>query len=207
MIRWIRRAQKGSTAAAHTSGDKLWKVSSTAFTYAFPFNAFSGLAGSLGGSWEGQAELNSQRIVAADCFVTNRKGDSPTTTNNYSTGIQNNGLRVFNGGQFDFVIEGVLKITSTSATEHRIDRAMPIKDVVLTTDKNKGPVGDDIEVNLVVGGVALITGIKIEDGKEIGATAGFAELGFIPADTPFTIHITKVGTTSPGERLVASVRF
>ena len=35
----------------------------------------------------------------------------------------------------------------------------------------------------------------------------FAELGFIPADTPATIDLTQVGSTFPGERLVASVRF
>ena len=202
----LARAQKGSTAAAHVTGDTLWAVSSTGFTFAFPFNAFSGLAGSLGGSWEGQAELNSQRIVAAECFVTNRKGDSPTATNNYGA-LQYNGLRTFNGGQFDFVIDGVLEITSTRAPEFQLDRAMPVKDVILTTDKNKGPLGDDIQVNVVVGGVDFITGIQIDDGKEIGSTAAFAELGFIPADTPFTVHVTKVGTTFPGERLVASVRF
>ena len=35
----------------------------------------------------------------------------------------------------------------------------------------------------------------------------FAELGFIPADTPVSMDITQVGSTFPGERLVASVRF
>ena len=34
-----------------------------------------------------------------------------------------------------------------------------------------------------------------------------AELGFIAKDTPVSMDITQVGSTFPGERLVASVRF
>ena len=96
----VTRAQKGSTAAAHSATAKLWKITRGDFAYTFPFNAFSGLAGSVGGAWEGAAELGSRRIVPVDCFVTNRKGDSPTVTNNYTSGFQNNGLGVFNGGQY-----------------------------------------------------------------------------------------------------------
>ena len=87
----VTRAQKGSTAEVHAAAAKLWKMTRSDFAYTFPFNAFSGLAGSVGGAREGAAELGSRRIVAVDCFVTNRKGDSPTVTNNYSSGFQNNG--------------------------------------------------------------------------------------------------------------------
>ena len=203
----VTRARKGSTAEAHSSGAKLWGITRTDFPYTFPFNAFSGLAGSVGGSWQGQAELGGQRVVAVDCFMTNRKGDSPTTTNNFTTGFQNNGLRVFNGSQLDFVIEGRLAIESSAGPPLTIDRAMPIKDVVLRVDDNKGPTGADLLVDIVVAGVKVITGVKIAAGQTLGSTAAFAELDFIPADTPVSMDITQVGSTIPGERLVASVRF
>ncbi len=61
----------------------------------------------MGGAWEGTAELGSQRIVTVDFLVTNRKGGSPTVTNSYTTGFQNNGLREVNGGQLDFSVEGL----------------------------------------------------------------------------------------------------
>ena len=40
-----------------------------------------------------------------------------------------------------------------------------------------------------------------------GSTLAFAELGFVPADTPVSIDVTQVGSTFPGENLVTSVRF
>lgn len=40
-----------------------------------------------------------------------------------------------------------------------------------------------------------------------GGEQAAAELGFITADKPFMVHVTKVGTTFPGERFVASVSF
>jgi len=85
--------------------------------------------------------------------------------------------------------------------------AMPVKDVVLRVDPHKAPTGADLLVDVVVAGVKVITGVKIAAGATVGSTLAFAELGFVPADTPVSIDITQVGSTFPGERLVASVRF
>ena len=45
------------TTRKHATVAKLRKITRTDFAFPFSFNAFSGLAGSVGGSWEGQAEL------------------------------------------------------------------------------------------------------------------------------------------------------
>ena len=174
--------------------------------YTFPFNAFSGLAVSVGGAWEGVAELGSRRIVAVDCFVTNRKGDSPTTTNNYSA-LAGDGLQVFNGGQLDFTVEGLAAIQSSAAPALTIERAMPVRDLVLRVDPNKAPTGADLLVDVVVTGVKVITRVKIAARTTAGSTLAFAELGFVPADTPVSIDVTQVGSAFPDENLVASVRF
>ncbi len=78
---------------------------------------------------------------------------------------------------------------------------------MLRVDDNKAPTGADLLVDVVVAGVKVITGVKIASGATAGGTLAFAELGFVPADTPVTIDITQVGSTFPGENLVASVRF
>ena len=130
--------------------------------------------------------------VPGHCFVTNRKGDSPTVTNNYTSGFQNNGLRVFNGGQLDFTVEGLAAIQSSAAPALTIERPMPVKDVVLRVDDNKAPTGADLLVDIVVGGSKVITGVMIAAGQTAGGTAAFAELGFVAADTPVSIDITQM---------------
>ena len=67
--------------------------------------------------------------------------------------------------------------------------------------------GADILVDVVVAAVKAITGVKIAAGQTLGSTAAFAELGSIAKDTPATIDVTQVGSSFPGQRLVASVRF
>ena len=202
----VARAQKESFAEAHSSAAKIWTVRRSDFVFTFPFNAFSGLSGSIAGAWEGTAELGSQRVVAIDCFVTNRKGDSPTKTVNFSQ-LLDAGLRVFNGGQLDFTVPGLAAIGSCVAPPLTVERAMPIRSVVLRVEDNKEPLGADLLVDVVVGGVKAIAGVKIAAGEAAGGTAAGVELGFVPADTPVSIDITQVGSTFPGETLVASVRF
>lgn len=59
------------------------------------------------------------------------------------------------------------------------------------------PAGADLLVDVVVAGVKVTIGVRI---------AAFAELGFAPANSSVSID-TQVGSTLPGENLVASVRF
>ncbi len=197
----LTRAEKGSTAAAHGAGMPLYQVRRTTFVYSFAFNFFGSAEG---GNWAGRDLLPSQRIVAVDGFVSNRKGDSPVKTNNFSALVPNNGLRTLSGGQVDLVVEGVLAIQSNAAPQVSVDRTMSVRDVFATVDLP--PAGADLKADVLVAGQVLAT-VTIPAGATISNLVDGAGLGWVNAGDLFTLDITQVGSTFGGERLVVTVRF
>jgi uncharacterized protein YjbI with pentapeptide repeats len=77
----IVRGQKGSVAATHSSGAKIWPVITTMIVFALPPLAYGTPA------WPtvvGQIPFAACALVAADCWVANEIGPSPVTTQCYS---------------------------------------------------------------------------------------------------------------------------
>ena len=121
--------------------------------------------------------IASQRVVAVDGFVSNRKGDSPVKTNNFSALVPNNGLRTLNGGQVDLVVEGVLAIQSNAAPQVSVDRTMSVRDVFATVDQP--PTGADLVADVLVAGQVL-TNVTIPAGATVSNVvdgAGLAARG------------------------------
>ena len=77
----IVRGQKGSTAAAHAVGAQVWPVLIMSQVFALPALAYGTPA------WPtvvGQIPFTGNALVAADCWVANEIGPSPTTTECFS---------------------------------------------------------------------------------------------------------------------------
>ncbi|MGH8324722.1 MAG: hypothetical protein ACRETD_13140, partial [Steroidobacteraceae bacterium] len=199
----VTRASHGSIAAAHAAAAPLYHL--TKKVWIVPFvNDFFGSPAS--GSYAFPVFLPDARIGAAELFMTNSKGSSPTTLISL-TSTSDQGLRTFSGGQFSIQVEGYLAIQTNAAPPLVVENTHAARDISAVV--SQAPSGGPIVLQLNQNGTAYAT-LTIPDG----ATASNVVNGFgmspLQAQAQLTLDITSVVQTAnslPGSDLTVTVRL
>jgi hypothetical protein len=113
--------------------------------------AFSkGLFGSpASGSYSRRIELPNARIAAAEFFVTNDRGASPTAFSTF-TMTEDSGLRTMSGGQYTFQYDGELAVMDSVSPPLVVETTRAVRDLLARVDR--APQGSPAVVRVLVDG-------------------------------------------------------
>ena len=158
------------------------------------------------GSYSNPLSLADARIAAAEMYVTNSRGNSPTALTSYTSTVQA-GIRTLSGGQLSLQIEGYLAIQADAVPAVTVDSSHSVRDIFAKV--GSAPTLADVVLRLKVDSVAYCnltiamgqTTSNIVDGFGLKPLAGGAQLG---------LDVVSVGQTNdstPGSDLTVTVRL
>jgi len=199
----VERGALKSTAAVHAMGAAAEVLKRLVVVAPFQRDFFGS---SASGSYALPITLKSARIGAAEFYVTNRIGDSPTAVVCY-TGFVDRGLRTFAGGQFTVQVEGNLATETAVAPPLVVEENRSVAEVRATVAE--APVGGDIALRLRVNGLAYCD-VSIANGNRMSPVVSGAALGRLLAGSEITLDVLSVPTgagTRPGRNLTVTIRL
>lgn len=199
----VTRGAYDSTAAAHTAGTLVYHLQKKVFVMPFVKDFFGSPAS---GSYSNPLSLPDARIAAAEMYVTNSRGNSPTALTSYTATVQA-GIRTLSGGQLSLQIEGYLAIQTDAVPAVTMDSSHSVRDIFAKV--GSAPTLADVVLRLKVDSVTYCnltiamgeTTSNILDGFGLKPLAAGAQLG---------LDVVSVGQTNdstPGSDLTVTVRL
>jgi hypothetical protein len=144
------------------------------------------------------------RIVAAELYVTNVKGNSQLGVNCYSR-LVDAGIRTLSGGQFSMQIDGALSVQSDAVPRISVEAAHAVRD--LYANVLEPPTGSPIQVCVTRDGETYAT-LTIPPGETISDPV-LDGLTLPPLETNWKLGLDVVGVGSdrPGAGLTVTIRL
>ena len=194
------RGVQGSSSASHASGTLVYGLTSKTQIVPFAGDFFGSPAS---GNWSFPTLLPDCRVTSAELFVTNIKGNSPTTAV-CVTQTDDNGLRTLSGGQFSFQVEGFLAIETGATPDIIVENTYSVHDVYAVI--RQAPVGGPIQLQVNQNGAPYCT-LTIADGQAVSNSVDGASLPLLTAGATLSLDIDMVGPTNPGADLTVVIRL
>ena len=195
----VTRAAHGSQAASHGLGALVYQLLSKTAIAAFPAEFFGS---PYCGSWMLSVPLVDARVGSAELFVTNQKGNSPTTGVAY-TRFDNGGLRTLSGGQYTIQVEGYLAVDAMAAPALVVDTSHSVRDVYAVLGASAdAAVGLNVNVN-----GAPYCSLTFAAGSTFSTAVDGSTLPPLSAPAQVTLAVTSVGQTYPGADLTVVIRL
>ncbi len=198
----VDRGVHGTTAATHAAGTIVYPLTRASSVFAFAPGFFGSAAS---GSYSQRMLLPDVRIAAAEFYVTNAVGSSPTAGQAY-TSTTAGGLRTLVGGQYTLQYEGELAIVSSIAPPLVVDSAIAVRDIRAYVAS--APLASPVSLRVLVNGSTYAT-LSIPAGAKTSATVDGFGLAPLPEGGQVTVEILLVGTTTgsyPGRDLAVVLR-
>lgn len=195
----VTRGMHGTTPGDYAAQLPVYHLSKRVTVVSFPLDFFGS---PLSGTSSYPILLPDSRLASAELFVTNSRGNSPTSSLAL-TDTQDFGLRTLSGGQYSFQVEGFLAVDSSPAPNVVVETAHSVRDVCAVV--KQAPAGGPIEVVLNQNGAPYST-LTIPEG----ATTAVKVDGFgkpLQSEDQLSITITAVGPADPGSDLTVTVRL
>ena len=151
-------------------------------------------------------DLYSSRLAAAEFFVTNARGNSPISKQNYTATIDF-GLRTLSGGQISLQVDGYLSIQDDAAPPINVDSSKSIRDLFAMV--NEAPTGSPITVR-VRQNIAVLATLTIPVNQTISNVVNGFGLPVLSPGSRLSLDIVSVGSsvdTVPGADLTVSIRL
>jgi hypothetical protein len=199
----VTRGYAGSPIEAHQPQSPVYPLARKVTVLPFPRKFFGSPAS---GSYAFPIPLGDCRIAAAELFVTNSKGDSPTTRVAV-TNITDQGLRILSGGQFSLQVQGLLAVEANAAPPLIIEQRYAVRDVFATLAEP--PVGAPAVVRVRVDG-GIYCELTVPPGRTTSNTFDGFNLSPLAAGSLLNLEIVSVGHGigfSPGRDLTVTVRL
>ena len=196
----LLRGVQSSTSAAHASGTLVYALSSKTQIVPFVKDFFGSPAS---GNWSFPVFLPDCRVTSAELFVTNVKGNSPTTAV-CVTGTADYGLRTLSGGQFSFQVEGFLAIETGATPDIIVENTLSVRDIYAVI--RQAPVGGPIQLQ-VNQNDALYCALTIADGQTVSNSVSGALQPLLIAGARLSLDINMVGPANPGADLTVVIRL
>jgi hypothetical protein len=154
------------------------------------------------GNWIYSWPLPDVRVASAELFVTNMRGNSPTTGMCY-TNTADNGLRTLSGGQYSIQVQGYLAVTQNAAPALVVDSSHSVRDVYAVL----GQAADaTVQLQVNVNG-AQYCQLTVAPQQVTSNTVEGNSLPPLIAGTQITLSILAVGQTYPGSDLTVLIRL
>src|SRR5262249_38806198 len=147
----VERGSHGSAAATHSTGALVYHLKRTVTIVPFVKGFFGSEAS---GAYVHQIFLPSVRVAAADFFVNNAFGDSPTAKAAFS-GLADEGIRTLSGGQLSIQVEGFLAVQTDAAPPLMIEDPHAARDIFAVV--RQAPTGGDVTLALRAGSTTYVT--------------------------------------------------
>jgi hypothetical protein len=195
----VTRAANGSQAASHNSGALVYQLSSNSVIIPFPLEFFGS---PYSGSWTYPIVMPDIRVVSAELFVTNTRGNSPTLTK-CLTGTGDNGLRTLSGGQYSIQVQGYLAVDQNAAPVLVVDSKHSVRDVFAIMGKAADA---PVQLQLNLNG-AMYCQLTIVPGQLVSNSVEGASLPYLAEKAQLTLSILAVGQTYPGADLTVLIRL
>jgi hypothetical protein len=199
----VRRGACGSPQMAHAAGTAVFHLERFVTVVPFVRDFFSSPAS---GSFLYTVPVRGVRIGAAEFFVTNSVGDSPTARASYA-GLAEGGLRTLEGGQYSIQLDGQLKVVSNAAPPLVVEKQRAVRDVRAIV--HEAPVGGPVLLAVRRNG-ALYCELSISAGAvSSGTVTGFGRPPLQPGDE-ITLDVPSVPAgrgSYPGRGLTVLMRL
>ena len=200
----VERGAYGSVAAAHETTERVYRLEQK--TAVFPFvKGFFGTPAT--GSYSHTVVLPNVRVVAAELFVTNCRGNSQARRSNFADWTYG-GMRTLTGGQIVMQVDGRLAIQSNAVPPIRCDAARAVCDVFATIAE--APAGGDVVLQVLLDGGPYGDELRIAAGAKVSNVLAGSELKALSSESILGLDIVGVPqgeSTSAGSGLTVTIRF
>lgn len=195
----VLRGQLGSTASTHTASTPVFPLSQQTLVVAFARDFFQNPAAQ---NFAHSISLPDARIAASQFFVTNSRGNSPASTQCY-TSTADSGLRTCSGGQLAIQVGGYLAVQLNAAPPLLIEAPHAARDVRATVTQ---AADQDIHLQLLMGTNQYCT-LTIPANQTISDVISGTALATLESGSNLQLNITQVGSAVPGRDLTVTIRF
>jgi hypothetical protein len=196
----VQRAAYRTTASAHDAGGVANLLRRKVVVLPFA-RGFFGTPAS--GSYSHTVALPNARIVAADMYVTNSRGNSQVTAVEFTSSV-GYGLRTLTGGQYVLQVDGMLSVQSSAVPEIGIDTDRAVRDVFATLAEP--PSDAPVKVRIMCNG-ATYEDLTIPVGATVSAPIPGASWPVLRRDSRLGLDIVEVGGSGmPGAGLTVTIR-
>jgi hypothetical protein len=201
------RGVHGSSAAGHDINSVLYHLQKKLFIVPFTKDFFGSPAS---GSYSYPVLLADARIASAEVYATNSRGNGPITAK-CLTGLTDDGLRTYSGGQISIQVEGYLAIQASAAPPLVIEAAHAVRDIFAVV--GEAPTGGAIELRLRQDDEVYCPPLTIPvtpAGTTISNVINGFGLAPLRAGARLCLDITSVAQTAdstPGRDLTVTIRL
>ncbi len=194
----VTRGMFSTVAAAATAGTEVVPLRKSTVTAPFVKHFFGTPAS---GDWTYAVPLSNARVAAAEFYVTNSQGNSPSSDQAY-TNTLDRGLRTLSGGQYSLQLSGPLAVQDAATPETILDADHVIGDT--RGFLSEAAVGTGVTVRLNVNAVELCT-LQFDAGAIVSNNVRGATLPVLRQGDRLTVDVLDVGSTLPGSDLTIVV--
>ncbi len=199
----VARGAYATTPGTYTAGVLAWDMSRRTFILPF-FPDFFGSPAS--GSYSYPLSFPDKRIVTADLFMTNARGNSEAAQAVF-TARTDYGVRTLSGGQLTLQIDGPLAIQTNAAPPLAIDSTHSVRDV--SAMLNQPPTDAPVELEITQNGQPYCS-LTIPVNQTISNVVDGAGLGTLVAQALIGLNVVSVSQTqytAPGSDLTVTIRL
>jgi hypothetical protein len=195
----VDRGRYDTDAGNYEPGEPLFALERKA--YVLPFVAgFFGTPAS--GSYSHSLALPNARIVVAELYVTNARGNSQVSTATYANTVDH-GLRTLSGGQYTFQVDGPLAIQSSAVPTITVDGDKAVRDVFARVIEP--PRGSQTSVRVTLDGEPYCE-LTIPPGQSRSNVVDGRLLPAVFVDSQLGLDVLETGRETPGAGLTVTVR-
>ncbi len=195
----VIRGLHGSTPAAHSTQAVVYQLSDLTVITPFPPEFFGS---GYSGNWTYPILLPDVRVASAQMFVTNARGNGPSSSV-FLTHNVDNGLRTLSGGQYSIQIDGFLSVDQSAVPAAIADAAHSVRDIfaILGTSADQ-----PVQLQLNVNGASYCQ-LTIPIGQLVSNSIDGATLPPLASGAQITLSVLAVGQTLPGADLTVLIRL
>lgn len=199
----VDRGVHETAIVQHAQGVRVYPLRRLTSVLAFSKGLFGSPAS---GSYSRRIELPNSRIAAAEFYVTNDRGSSPTAFASF-TMTEEGGLRTMAGGQYTFQYDGELAVMESISPPLMVETARAVRDLLARVER--APQGAPVTVRVSVDGEAYGELAIPAGGLEAGSVSCF-DLAPLREGAVLNVSIVSVGTgpgSYPGRGLTVTIRL
>lgn len=199
----VSRGVAGSPATNHEEGSAVWRLSRKVVIAPFPKGFFGSPAS---GNYVYTIRLPHARIAAAEFYVTNSRGESPSSTACY-TGLSQGGLRTLSGGQYTIQVPGEPALEMGAAPPLTVDETQAVGDIFATV--SEAPTGGALRLRLRVNTQPYCT-LTITSGARVSDVIDGTTLPPLAAGSVLTLDVIEVPSlpeSRPGRNVTVTIRL
>ncbi len=195
----VIRGAHGTIPTAYSAQTTIYILSRRTVVAPFP----PGFFGSpYSGSWTFPIAMPDLRVASAELFVTNEKGNSPTSSSSL-THNDDCGLRTLSGGQYSIQVDGYLAVEDTVAPPLVIEESHSVRDVYAVLG---APADSAVQLQLKLNDSPYCT-LNFAAGSIVSDTVSGLTVPPLVTGGKLTLSILAVGQVYPGADLTVLIRL